>query len=211
MHGWIARWFVSRSIDEGRAVPSWVARRMERDETLRQFDLASRRMIQRLQDDAPQWMSTRADQQWFNARFDRTGSLARTRAVGWWAAPAIATGLLLTVALRPNPPDSGGLPTPDLAQHAPETVPLDFQHLRDRMISGRQLIDRFTADARELSEAVVLPQPSQAVALTARRAIDAGSLFGRSLAILDRAAREKGNRPLTIGGSNEILEKNEEE
>jgi hypothetical protein len=113
--------------------------------------------------------------------------------VGWWAAVAIATGLLLTVTLWPNPPDSGGAPTPDLAQRAPEIVPIDLQPLRDRMIKGRQLIDRVTADARELSDVVVLPQPSQAVALTAQRARDAGTLFGRSLAILDRAAREKVN------------------
>jgi hypothetical protein len=192
MYGWIARWFVSRSIDEGRAVPAWVARRMERDEALRQFDLASRRMIQRLQDDAPQWLATRADPQWFSAPSEKAGRVS-TRAVGWSAVVAIATGLLLTVTLWRNPSDSGDAPTPDLAARAPEIVSLDLQPLRDRMIRGRQLIDRLTSDARELSPGVVLPQPSQAVALTAQRARDAGTLFGRSLAILDRAAREQGN------------------
>jgi len=56
----IARWFISRSIDEDRRPPGWLRHWIDRDDELQQFEMLSRQLGSRLKDDAAGWISSQA-------------------------------------------------------------------------------------------------------------------------------------------------------
>jgi hypothetical protein len=55
MLGYLARFLISRSADDGRALPGWVHKRMQRDSTLAAYDRQCRGLVNRLREEAHEW------------------------------------------------------------------------------------------------------------------------------------------------------------
>lgn len=56
----IARWLISRSIDEDRSVPHWLRSWIDRNEGLKDFETMSRQIGRQLKSDAREWISSQA-------------------------------------------------------------------------------------------------------------------------------------------------------
>lgn len=48
----VAKWLISRSIDDDRPAPNWLRHWIDRDHELKQFELLSRQLVRRLKDDS---------------------------------------------------------------------------------------------------------------------------------------------------------------
>lgn len=51
----VAKWLISRSIDENRRTADWLRRWIDRDDELKRFEILSRQLGDRLSDDAHRW------------------------------------------------------------------------------------------------------------------------------------------------------------
>src|SRR5436190_973206 len=101
----IARWFISRSIDEDVRPPNWIRHWIDRDEELKQFEITSRQLDSRLKSDAPGWIASQATGAAEETAGPQrtvavtTNSSRRVRTVAWsLAASAIAAGALFAIA-----------------------------------------------------------------------------------------------------------------
>lgn len=56
----IARWLISRSIDEGHRLPGWMRRWIDRDDELNQFEMLSQQLGCRLKNDALGWITSQS-------------------------------------------------------------------------------------------------------------------------------------------------------
>jgi hypothetical protein len=58
----IAKWFVSRSLDQNVLLPRWVRKRIDSQPELKQFELLAKRLDSQLKQDAPAWAVLQATQ-----------------------------------------------------------------------------------------------------------------------------------------------------
>jgi hypothetical protein len=199
----IARWFISRSIDEDVRLPNWLRQWIDRDDELKRFELASRQLDSRLKSDAPGWIASQATGAVEEAVGPRqmvavtTKSSRRERTIAWWlAASAIAAGAFFGIAWLqsarlPLNEDhfEQSLPGADkrlAATPSTETISaVDREWLIIAWKRGRVNFGRLKAHAEYLPREVeVLKMPDASTII--EPAVVAGSTAGRALAALDR-------------------------
>src|SRR4051794_26974483 len=56
----IARWFISRSIDQAAPLPDWLRRWIDRDDEVARFEAASRQLVGRMKNEAPAWIASQS-------------------------------------------------------------------------------------------------------------------------------------------------------
>jgi hypothetical protein len=207
----IARWLISRSIDEDRPVPVWLRRWIDRDEELRQFETQSRQLEGRLKDDACGWIASQArSSEAFTGSATSVGRQRRVIAqpatfrgerilrwaLGALGAMALATCAWFAVARWPwqraEAERHGQDESRQIAQ-APATPTIsaaDRKWLSATWNSSRASLGQWQARAQELPgrmETLKLPalsaivEPAEAV----------GSTTGRALATLDRGMQSE--------------------
>jgi|GEM_PF-6509718 len=114
----IAKWMISRSIDEDRAIPGWIRRRIDGDQELKQFELRSRQLGERMKSDAAVWVATTTVPvakpfPEFQAGAKARGSRNMVRLTSAWtfASAAAVVAVLTLNRPRQNPPDQAGQAT----------------------------------------------------------------------------------------------------
>jgi hypothetical protein len=199
----IARWYISRSIDEDVRLPNWLRRWIDRDDELKQFEMASRQLDSRLKSDAPGWIASQATGAVEEAVRPQTmvavttKSSRRERTIAWsLAASAIAAGAFFAIAWLqsaklPLNEDRVEQSLPGAEKHLALTPSTDTMSAVDRewLITAwkrsRANLGRLKAHAEDLPRRVeVLKMPDASTVV--EPAAVAGSTAGRALATLDR-------------------------
>jgi hypothetical protein len=192
MKHYIARWFISRSIDDpSQPLPAWVTRRLPRDRALREFERNARQLVQRLEQDAAQWIFATSTPSAVRS-VPRRGAWAESvpTAAGKVAlALGLAAGLLVAISLwrhvPESPPISSAIHSLPLA-HAPETSALDLPSWDNSWSLGRRMVDRLAERAEELAATMSLPGSPGLTVNPSAPLESAGVAYGRALATLDQ-------------------------
>jgi hypothetical protein len=195
----IAKWFISRSIDENRPIPDWLARWVDRNHDLKQFELQSRQLGHRLKSDAPGWIASQAlpaseelagRRQFVTPqRVSLLGKrpIALSLAAG---ASVLATGILFTVTQLHSHRDQIEKPVSGTDRRFVETNPVETITAADL----EWLVRSWKTSRANLGElqtrAWDLPRRTQdwkmpGVSAIVEPAEVAGSTAGRALATLD--------------------------
>jgi hypothetical protein len=207
----IARWFISRSIDEDVRLSNWLRRWIDCDEELKQFEILSQQLGNRLKKDAPHWIASQAlpaDEQTspeitpshsapLRSRLVVQRVVRRKRKVAWsLAACALAACALLAFSRLQTEGDHAGQPRllqdRGLAQApASETISAaDREWLVAALKTGRIQLGRLQAQATELPRrARVVELPGVAAIVEPTEV--AGMTAGRALANLDRGMQSE--------------------
>jgi hypothetical protein len=199
----LARWLISRSIDEGRRVPDWLRHWIDRDHDLKQFEKLSRQLGDDLKKDSGGWIASQASAAGEELAGRRRLVVAepatfRLRHRGAWslASLSLGTGALaacawFVVARLQAPPDRAEQPTPDAQRQVvqtPEAVTItaaDREWLATTWRTTQANFNQLQARARALpARAEILKLPG--VSTIVEPAETAGSTTGRALATLDR-------------------------
>lgn len=198
----IARWLISRSIDEGRHVPQWLRKWIERDDKLKDFETLSQRLGAQLKDDAADWISSQKLPRRVETVLPRR--LVRPNAVSHRRKRAVrgAVGAMLfgttaaacvwfTMSHSRSPTDQAKQPKPEETRHIVKenpAVPITAADREWLQTAWR----RSRANLSQLHErATNLPGRSDLLNVSGYSAIiepaeTAGSATGRALAMLDR-------------------------
>jgi len=193
----IARWLISRSIDEGHPLPGWLRRWIDRDDELEQFEMLSRQLGCRLKGDAPGWIASRslpAGEESAGRRGIVGGQRAanrRNRRLAWsLAACAVAACAGFAIARLQMEPDHRERPIPsgdDTMVQMPATATItvaDREWLAAAWKTSRTNFGQLQARAKDL------PRRAERWRLPGASIVEpvevAGSTAGRALATLGR-------------------------
>jgi hypothetical protein len=214
----IARWLISRSIDEKRRVPDWLRHWIDGDAELKRFEMLSRQLEVRLKDDARGWIAgqeqpsealptgeTSASRQ--RRVVARPASFRRERSVVWSLAAlgttAVAAGALYAIArLQPQGVQAERRDDAENREIAriPATVTIttaDREWLATAWNTGRVNLGQWQARALDLPVRMEISELPDLSAIV-QPAESAGSTAGRALATLDRGMLSEQQR-LTAG------------
>lgn len=182
MRIWIAKLLIDRAIDDSRDTPAWVQRLLAEDSRLRDYEQSQREVVRRLRSDAEGWV-LKSSEAIPHRLAPRQGSkrarVSRGEAIVMMTAACVLVASLLW-----------------LTQPEPRTPPLAEKKTKR---FERPDVERFFADGRNTAEtlvvgfdqyAAILPatSPTKISRLTRKYVQEAGSVYGRSLALLDRRA-----------------------
>lgn len=194
----IARWFISRSIDEDRRLPDWLCHWIERHIDVKQFEMRSRQLGDRLKNDAPSWIASQAlpaseepaDRRQIVA--PQRVSVGGKRTMAWsLAAGVLAASFLFAVAQFPSHRDrveqsASRKDRPFAPTTAVETISAaDREWLVRSWKASRANLDQLQARASDRPRRTrVWKLPGVSVIVEPAKV--AGSVTGRALATLDR-------------------------
>ncbi|HEV3338803.1 MAG TPA: hypothetical protein VG125_00555 [Pirellulales bacterium] len=192
----IARWLISRSIDEDRRAADWLRRWIDRDERLKRFETLSRQLGSQLKDDARVWTASRELPAGAKSPIrprgvvSRPASVRRPRSVGWSLAlsgAALAACAWFVLGHLPSAGDRSGPPGPSekhgVAQAPAKITAADREWLATAWKTSRAHLGQWRPRAGVLpgrTESLKLPGLAPVVEA-------AGSTAGRGLAALDRS------------------------
>ncbi|MBN1589234.1 MAG: hypothetical protein JW888_06950 [Pirellulales bacterium] len=181
----IARWLISRSIDDPTcAIPAWVERAMERDASLREYQRRSQQLARQLEQDAPGWIAAAPPA-------TRPASHVRRSTGRITLAASLAAGLLIAIGLWQ------GIPGTHQSAQTPaesELPPIDLESLADSWNSGRRTVARLSQHAEDVAAALLNP-PAPRLAVDLREPVaSAGVAYGQTLALLDREMEQERDR-----------------
>lgn len=194
MKRFVARWVIDRCADDGKPLPSWVCRLVERDRELAEYHRRCRLLVARLREDAGDWISggVRDAKASVSRRADgRPRSV--TQAVVVTVALAASLLLLMWPFGRPDVPDKS-LRIPDTVAVDSENARAvtDFVRSQSRLLA--QLRDRSMDFGRQVA-AVEVPTLSAARWMTDQiedTATASGRIAGKSMALLRDGALRQG-------------------
>ena len=179
MKYWIARWLIDRAADDDRSLPGWVEKLLERDESLRDFQRATRMTVERLRGDAADWITAfDLDSVPPQNRARPARSDSRSHLVS--AALVLAAGVLAALTfwlMNPSQPPSN----PIVRAHDPQPIPKDQQPPETVLADDMERLIDLVATAPRPQMAKLAIEPAEA----------AGRLVGRSLAMLDRGLQQE--------------------
>lgn len=186
MKTWIAKKLIDRSIDDNRPVPEWVDRLIESNPLLRQYQVEQQSLVARLREDAPGWVvesSCAAPASISNAP-DPVASKNRTSQV----ALAVAACALLAVAWFMNRPAEVPQPVVDAPPKPFKSE--DVERFVDR---GQRMADHVSLGVSDYAAFASYANPNELGRKTREYVREAGSVYGRGLAVLNRAAGEQAD------------------
>ena len=179
MKKWIAKRLIDRAVDDNQSVPGWVARQMERDDNLRAYETSQRAVVDRLRSDAHAWVLKSSNDASVAGGTPQVVQQPRFSTV---SIVALTTALCLLVAAarwlsRPEP-DSGQT----IAQDVP-AEPFKVQDVPAEMVQS-QTPEEPLIGFEDYAAIVADNRPADLGRLTGDYVRRAGSVYGRSLAIL---------------------------
>lgn len=199
----LAKWYISRSLDSGKALPGWVDRQLKHDAALQQFLHQSQQLAARLQASD----SLRPTNDHANRPIVSSKSVTNSRSV---VIASLALAALLFLMFSPlfNPREPLREVEPELAAQATGSEALSLAELEKLATSGSKLInlanDRATRlvnplatqlrDAEHLAEELQL-SPIQVMAPIH----SVGSQYGELLSQVDQQIADDNRRLLSEG------------
>ncbi len=204
MRRFIARWLISSSTDTGRELPRWVCRLLDQDPELRALETNSRRLIQRLRDDAEPWAEREAELPDLSLpvapAVDRRD--APRAASRWRVGMAVAAALVLILLWWQLGPEGSRQAVPEQTpMTAAEISPTDQQVLLASLAAGKRvygrLAERTDLLVGSLTDLVDRQRDAARPSIlteTTSQVETAGRSYGRMLALLDRSLTQEGSR-----------------
>lgn len=188
MKTWIAKKLIDRSIDDNRPVPEWVDRLIATNPLLRQYQVEQQDLVAQLRSDAPGWLveSSPAPTTISTA----TAPIATKNRVGLVAMAVAACALLAIVWFANRPADA---PQPVVDAPAPE--PFKPEDVDRAVRRGRRMVDQVSLGLNDYAALAAYANPNELGRKTREYVQEAGSVYGRGLAVLNRAGSERtGNQ-----------------
>lgn len=180
MKHWLARILINRSLDDGTALPDWVADLLTRDARLRHFYAEQEDVVAQLQADAATFSTQNPTAVRFAARQPRSRAAYSALVV----STALAAVIAISVSLDGSP-DEG----PKIVDAAPSELVPSFEvgELQNAIDRSGQTAGKLTAHVDDVATDFSSTTPKDIGRLTREYVQDAGAIFGRSLAMLDQA------------------------
>ncbi len=173
MKRWLAQTLIKMSLDDDRPVPQWVEEYAEKNPDLIQMRDEQDDLIAQLRADAADWKS--------NCAPPAPPSNARRSSFST-VALAIAAVALLAVGLRL------GLP-PQTAPPQQNVAAFEVDDVRDALDRSERTARKLNGHVAKMTDSLPVATPAELGRMTREYVQEAGSVFGRSLAMLDRAGR----------------------
>lgn len=170
MKRYIARWFLQRSLDDGKKPPPWVTRMLESDADLTDEYARSRDLIQQLRAEADRWtMPATAP----------ADSSRKPRAAVLVSAAAVAAMLVVSIGWlwQRDRPEQPPLPIRQIVQGGLSPV-------RQSVDRSRTTLTKLSDHVSHLTSGVPLIRHGSLEKTTKNHSKKAGTLYGRSLALL---------------------------
>jgi hypothetical protein len=175
----IAKYLINKAIDDGRELPNWLKRMADADPTLAAYESAQRELISRLRSDSNAWAV--ATKPATAICSERTPTADRST----WTVAILATcacvliGAMLYFGSRENP---------QVANQDPHdsVEPKDLEDLFNRR---KELFGPVPNGPDSYSDILPVSSPDELGELTRNYVQEAGSVYGRGLALLDQGGR----------------------
>lgn len=172
MKNLIARYFIHRSLDDGRDPPAWVRRAAERDPRLARFIREQNDVIDRLRADADDWAARASEMTALPSRRPRRLSASAIPTVAAIAACAVAAFIIASTPAPLVISETG----------VTQAEPFELEDVKGAVEDATRTADKVATQFEELS--VVVRQPKKLGDLTTRYVEQAGSVFGQGLSLL---------------------------
>ncbi len=177
MKRWLAEILINRSLDDRTALPNWVASLIAQDSGLRRFYEEQEDLIAQLQADAATYSASKTS----SIPFAATQASGRRRYAALVVGTAIAAVITISVLLNPTP-------VSELKITQREPV-LEVSELQAAMHRSEETAQKLTDHVNDMTTEFSATKPKDIGRMTRGYVREAGSIFGRSLAMLDRAGR----------------------
>ena len=180
MKMWIAKRLIDRAVDDNRDVPAWIARQMERDDTLRAYEASQRAVADRLRSDSYGWVLKSSNDA---SVAGGTPQVVKQPRFSTASIAALTTALCLLVAAAlwfgQSEPDNGGT----VAEDVP-VQPFESEDIREGLAHDGQTSEEPSIGFEDYAAIVADNRPSDLGRLTSNYVRQAGSVYGRGLAML---------------------------
>ncbi|MFK7820149.1 MAG: hypothetical protein AB8G99_15615 [Planctomycetaceae bacterium] len=177
----IAKYLITRAIDDGRALPNWLERVVNADLRLQQYESEQRQLITRLRSESNAWAIARKP-----ATQVEPNKAPAHNTTSKWAAAALAVCAcsLLGAAMY-----FGSQPTtlPGPVAEATTPKPFEPEDVNKTLLVGREWLGGIATDFDRFSNIVPPSTPDEIGKLTKDYVQEAGTIFGRGLALLDQS------------------------
>lgn len=200
----IFEWLISRSIDQDRPLPDWLKRRVDRDDDLKQFEVRSRQLGDRLRVEAADWIASGASAKANDSALRRqivtqhrnAPGRGRQKIVWTLLAGSMAAMLVFAVFQLGSPGDRVARLDPGRDPHLAKAPPVKKTPDPDHKSLVRWLKDKEAKLGQLRSRMNELPSPTEDwklpdVSVIVEPAKAAGSSAGHALAILDRGVESE--------------------
>jgi len=179
---WLAQILINRSLDDGTALPNWVTSLIARDAGLRRSYEEQEDLIAQLQADA----ATCPAAETTSIPFAATQAPGRARHAAVVVGTAIAAVITISVLLNPSQVDEPRITKRDPGVEASE---LQASELQAALQRSEETAQKLTNHVNDVTTEFSATRPKDIGRMARGYVQEAGSIFGRSLAMLDRAGR----------------------
>jgi hypothetical protein len=177
---WIAKRLIDRAVDDNKDIPAWITRLMERDENLRAYEASQRALVNRLRSDSSGWVLKSSIDASVAGGTPQVVKQPRFSAA---TIAALTTALCLLVAAAlwfgQSEPDNGGTVAGDVP-----VEPLESEDVREGLGHDGQTFEEPSIGFEDYAAIVADNRPADLGRLTSNYVRQAGSVYGRGLAML---------------------------